>query len=359
MWLNDMIIWILVLFICIGGLDRIFGNRWGYGKAFEEGFLAMGPIALAMVGIISISPILAEVLRPVVTPVFTVLGSDPAMFPGMILAIDMGGYPLAMALAESEMAGLFSGIIMATLLGPTFVFTIPVALGIIKKHDRSIFAKGILIGLIPIPVGGLIGGLVGGMSVIFLWKQLLPVILFSCFIIIGLLWKQNVMIKGFFLFGKLVTVVITIGLVFSIVEALTGVTVIDGMVPLSEGVYIVGIIAITLAGAFPLVHFLKNVLTPILPPIAQKVKTTEMTFIGLISSLAHSIPMFKHMHEMDEKGKLMNVAFAVSGAFVLGGHLGFTASVESNMIIPMMVAKLSAGCLSVGIAFFLSNDPNI
>ncbi|WP_246596091.1 ethanolamine utilization protein EutH [Bacillus alkalicola] len=349
--MNELIIWILVLFMCIGGIDRILGNRYGYGKAFEEGFLAMGPIALAMVGIISISPILAEVMRPIITPLFLAIGADPAIFPGMILAIDMGGYPLAMELAETEMAGMFSGIILATLLGPTFVFTIPVALGILKKEDHPIFAKGILIGLIPIPVGALVGGAVAGIPVLFLIHQLMPVILFSLGIAAGLLWKQQLMIRGFFVFGKIVTVVITIGLVLAIVEALTGSVIVPGLLPLSEGVQIVGIIAITLAGAFPLVHFLKTALKPVLIPLKKKVNTSEMTFIGLVSSLAHSIPMFKYLHQMDDKGKLMNVAFAVSGAFVLGGHLGFTASVEADYIFPMMIGKIIAGSLSVLIAY--------
>lgn len=349
--MNEVVIWTLVIFMCIGAVDRILGNKYGYGKAFEEGFMAMGPIALAMVGIISISPVLANVLRPVVTPVFTLLGADPAMFPGILLAIDMGGYSLAMELSQTEMAGQFAGILIATLIGPTFVFTIPVALGLIEKKDKPVFAKGILIGLIPIPVGAFIGGVIAEFPTTFIIAQLVPLLLFSLFIVLGLVFFQEKMIKGFSIVGYGVMIVITVGLAFSIVETLTGFVVIDGLVPLSEGVYIVGIIAITLAGAFPLVHFLKNTLGKVLPPLAKKTATSEMALLGLLTSLAHSIPMFKFLHQMDEKGKLMNVAFAVSGAFVLGGHLGFTASVESDLIFAMMVGKLSAGVLAVMIAY--------
>ncbi|MDQ0257255.1 ethanolamine transporter [Evansella vedderi] len=351
--MNEVVIWILVIFMCIGAIDKIYGNKFGYGRAFEEGFMAMGPIALAMIGIISISPVLADLLRPIVTPLFTFLGADPAMFPGILLAIDMGGYSLATELAQSEMAGQFSGIIIATLIGPTFVFTVPVALGLINKEDKAIFAKGILIGLIPIPVGAFVGGWFAGFPAVFILLQLIPLVLFSTFIIIGLIFYTDKMIKGFTIVGKGVVALITVGLAISIVETLTGFSIIKGLTPLSEGVYIVGIIAITLAGAFPLVHFLKNVLTGILPPLAKKFDTSEMTFIGLITSLAHSIPMFKLLHQMDEKGKLMNIAFAVSGAFVLGGHLGFTASVEPDLIFPMMLGKLAAGVLSVWLAYTL------
>ena len=36
----------------LGALDRIFGNRIGLGPEFENGILALGSLALSMVGII-------------------------------------------------------------------------------------------------------------------------------------------------------------------------------------------------------------------------------------------------------------------------------------------------------------------
>ncbi|MDG5786295.1 ethanolamine utilization protein EutH [Evansella sp. AB-P1] len=355
MWVNEVVIWILVVFMCIGVIDRVCGNKKGYGKAFEEGFMSMGPIALAMVGIISISPVLANGLRPIITPIFSVLGADPAMFPGIILAIDMGGYSLAMELAQTEMAGQFSGIIVATLIGPTFVFTIPVALSLIEKEDEAIFSKGILIGLIPIPIGAFFAGYIGNFPISFILVQLIPLFLFSAIIATGLLVFPQKMITCFSYVGKFVVGLITVALGVSIIETLTGFVIIPGMTPLSEGIYIVGIIAITLAGAFPAVHFLKRALASVLPPLAKKMKVSEIAFIGLLSSLAHSIPMFKLLSKMDEKGKLMNISFAVSGAFVLGGHLGFTASVEQDLILPMMTGKLVAGVLSVMLAFYIGS----
>ena len=42
---------VMAVFAVLGALDRIFGNRLGLGKEFEEGILAMGSLAIAMVGI--------------------------------------------------------------------------------------------------------------------------------------------------------------------------------------------------------------------------------------------------------------------------------------------------------------------
>jgi len=338
----------------VGIIDKIRGNKKGYGQAFDEGFQSMGPLALVMVGMITISPVLADLLRPIVTPIFVMLGADPAMFPGMILAIDMGGYPLALELASSDEAALFSGVILSTMLGPTFVFTIPVALGFIYKKDYPILAKGIMIGLIPVPLGAFFAGVIAGFPIGFLFMQLLPVIIFVALIIAGLIWIDKMMIKIFVFIGKAVMAIVSIVIGVVAIRELIGIELIHGLTPFNESMEIVGLIVLALAGAFPLVFFLREKVIPLFRPLINKSGISDIAWLGFVSSLAHSIPMFKKLHELDEKGKLMNIAFSVSGAFVIGGHLGFTAALEPQMVVPMMVGKLSAGMLAILIAFRLS-----
>ena len=98
MGINDVIVWILMICMVLGGLDRAIGNKFGLGEKFEEGFNAMGPLALSMVGVYALSPVLAKILGPIVTPVYKLFGADPAMFAGTLLANDMGGWPLAQAM---------------------------------------------------------------------------------------------------------------------------------------------------------------------------------------------------------------------------------------------------------------------
>ena len=165
MSINEIIVYLMVLFMALGAIDRILGNRFGLGEKFEEGILAMGSLALAMVGIICLAPVLANLLRPVVVPFYQFLGADPAMFAGTILANDMGGAPLAQELALTPEAGQFGGLIVGAMLGPTIVFTIPVGLGIIQAEDRPCLATGVLAGVITIPIGSLVGGLIAGFPV--------------------------------------------------------------------------------------------------------------------------------------------------------------------------------------------------
>ena len=48
-----------------------------------------------MIGIVSLAPVLAAILIPIVAPFYTAIGADPSSFANTILAIDMGGYALA------------------------------------------------------------------------------------------------------------------------------------------------------------------------------------------------------------------------------------------------------------------------
>lgn len=353
MGINEIIIYIMVLFMVIGAIDKCIGNKFGYGEKFEEGIMAMGALALAMVGVISLAPVLAKILRPIISPAYTMLGADPAMFATTLLANDMGGYPLAMELALSPEAGKFAGLILGAMMGPTIVFTIPVALGIIEKEDRPYLAKGILAGMITIPIGCLAGGLTAGFPLELVISNILPIIIFSALISIGL-WKiPEKMTNGFTIFGKGVVIVITIGLAASIIETLTGIVIIPGMAPITDGIEIVGSIAITLAGAFPLVLFLTKVLNKPLTKLGESLGMNEKAAAGLVATLANNIPMFGLMKEMDKKGKIINVAFAVSAAFVFGDHLGFTAGVDSQMIFPMVVGKLVGGITAVILAKFM------
>lgn len=353
MGINEIIIYIMVIFMVVGAVDKCLGNKYGYGKQFEEGFMAMGALALAMVGVVSLAPVLANILRPIVSPVYKMLGADPAMFATTLLACDMGGYPLAMELAESEIAGKFAGAILGSMMGPTIVFTIPVALGIIEEKDREFLAKGVLAGIITIPLGCFVGGLVAGYSVSMIVANLVPIIIVAFLIALGL-WKiPNKVIKGFTIFGQGVVIVITIGLAAIIIETLTGIVVIPGMAPISEGISIIGAIAITLAGAFPLVYFITKVFNKPLLKLGSLLGMNDKAAAGLIATLANNIPMFGLLKDMDNRGKIINVAFAVSGAFVFGDHLGFIAGIDKTMIFPMVVGKLVGGVSAIILAILM------
>lgn len=351
---HEVLIDMMAVFALLGGLDRILGGRFGLGSRFEEGILSMGSLALAMVGIVSLAPVLAGILKPIVVPVYRLLGADPAMFAGTVLACDMGGGPLARQLTADPQAADLGGVITGSMLGATVVFTIPVAMGILEERDRPAMAKGILCGMVAIPFGILAGGLTAGYAFSMVLRNLVPIVLMALLIALGLWRAEKAMVAAFTAFGKILVAVVTVGLSGAIIQALTGFAVIPGLAPISEGFETVGTIAIVLAGAFPLVYMLTRVLNKPLMALGKLLGINEPASAGLIASLANSIATFGMVKDMDDRGKVVNIAFAVPAAFVFGDHLGFTAGFAPELLPAMIVGKLVGGVVAVGVALALT-----
>ncbi|MDR3048920.1 MAG: ethanolamine utilization protein EutH [Elusimicrobiota bacterium] len=366
MGINDIILYIMLGLMALGGIDYFLGKKFGIGIKYEEGFMAMGALTMSMAGAICIAPVLGRVLEPILAPIFQVVGASPAMFATTILANDMGGYPLAMSLAGVDLnnmaaasqaainAGNFAGLILGSMMGATVVFSIPVGLGIIDIKDRPFLAKGILIGLITIPLGCIAGGAVAGYNFIWMLQNLIPVIVFAIVVALGLVFAQKIMITLFLWFGKFVVAFLTLALVVAGVEGATAgqITLISGMAPIGEAFAIVGGIAVVLAGAFSLVYLLTRYLGGPLEKVGNLLGMNKNAAAGMVATLANNIAMFSIMKDMDDRGKVINVAFAVSAAFVFGDHLGFTAGINKEMISAVIVGKLVGGITAVIIAYF-------
>lgn len=351
---NRFIIYVMTFFMCIGAIDKILGNKRGYGKQFDEGFLSMGPLAIALVGILSLAPVIASWLRPLVAPIYALFGADPAMFASTILAYDLGGYDLAMAMAKSTEAGLFSGLLHSSMMGVTIAFTIPFSLRMVQREDYPFLAKGVLCGIVTIPFGCLVGGLIAGFSPWLVLRNLVPTLLVAAGICLGLLRVPDRMIRGFSALGQGITIITTIGAAAAIIQTLTGIVLIPGMNPSSEAILTVGTIAMMLAGALPMVHFIKQTLGPQLERLGQRLGLNPAAAVGLMLTITNSVPMFLQVREMNPRGKIVNMAFAVSASFLIAGNLGYVARVQESMIIPVVLGKLAGGVSAILLALYFA-----
>ena len=215
-------------------------------------------------------------------------------------------------------------------------------------------AKGILCGIVTIPVGVLTGGIVAGFPVIMVLRNLIPIVALAALIALGLWRAEKAMVKGFVVFGNGVTALITAGLAAAIVETLTGWVIIPGMEPLSTGFETVGAIAIVLAGAFPLVFAVTKLFRKPLLKLGKILHINDAAAAGLVATLANSIATLDLVKDMDHRGKVVNIAFAVSAAFVFGDHLGFAAGFAPEILPAMILGKLAGGITAVGIALLLT-----
>jgi len=341
---------IILIFSILATIDRMFGSRLGLGKEFDKAFMLLGTMALSMIGMIVVSPVIAQVMKPVSEFFSAALHIDASIIPASLFANDMGGAPLAVEMASDEKIGLYNALVVSSMMGCTISFTIPFSLGLVHKTQHRELLLGLLCGIVTIPVGCFVAGLVCKISISTLLLLLMPIIIFSALVAFGIIRFPDFCIKIFKWFGVFITTLITFGLALGIIKFLTGFEVIKGIGTIEDGASICVNAAVVLSGAFPLMYVLSKALTKPLGVVARKIGVNEHSVIGIISCLATNATNFGMMDKMDKKGAVLNSAFAVSGAFVFGGHLAFTMAFDSTYVFPMIVGKLVAGILALILA---------
>ena len=349
---------IILIFSVLGALDRIFGNKFGIGKEFEKAFNLLGAMALSMIGMIVISPLIADLMKPVSAFLLNVLHIDASIIPASLFANDMGGAPLAVEMSLNEEIGKYNALIVSSMMGCTVSFTIPFALGLVKKEQHADLMSGLLCGIVTIPVGCFVSGLMCKIPFGTLVLNLVPLVIFSGLIALGLVLVPKICVKIFTVFGVFITVIITIGLALGIVRFLTGVEVIKGLATIEDGAAVCVNAAVVLSGAFPFMYIISKLLAKPLKAVGKKIGINEFSVLGIVSALATSATLFGMMDRMDKKGVVMNSAFSVSGAFVLGSHLAFTLAFDSAYVMPVIIGKLISGVLAVVLAYLLFDKLN-
>lgn len=352
-------VYTMTLFMVLGAVDKLAGGRFDLGQDFDRGLLFMGAIAIPIVGAFAITPLIENALTPIVTPLYQWMGAEPAMFAGTLLSSDMGGYPLAMAMAgDNNPAGPLSGLILGCTMGVTISYSLPVMLGMVSKNNSRFLGQGILIGIGTIPVGVFIGGLVAGYDVLWLMINLLPVFILSSFIMAGQIMIPEQMSTGFLWFGKVINLILTIAFVSAIIELQTGFVVIEGMASVDGGIRIMAAIAFAMAGALPMVRCLGLILKKPIPVLCRKLGVNEESVMGLIACLASNVAMLALLPKMDDKGKVANIAFSVSAQSTIGGLFGFVAAMDASMLPPVLAAKLSGGIVAFYLALWFCKKSN-
>ena len=346
---------VMVGFSMLGAIDRMLGNRLGLGKQFEKGFMLFGNMALSMIGMLVLSPVLAQWCKPVFDFAASVLHIDPSIVPASLFANDMGGAPLAKAIALDADVGMFNALVVSSMLGCTVSFTIPYTLGVVKQKQHRELLLGLLCGIVTVPLGCLIAGFTVDLAFSALLKNLLPLVVFSAMIAAGLIISPEKCVKVFSVFGALMKALITLGLALAVLQFLTGIEIIKGLDSLESAAMVCLNAAAVMSGAFPLIHIVSKLLTKPMRRLGDKMGVNETSVMGLLSSIATCVTTFEMAKDMDRKGLLLNSAFAVSGAFTFAGHLAFTMAFDASYIFPMIVAKMSAGVLAVILAYMLSS----
>ena len=341
---------IMLVFSLIGALDRIFGNRFGLGKEFEKGFELMGALCLSMIGMLVITPFLAKVLEPFLHWVWHTLHIDPSIITSMIFCGDCGGAALATEVAMDVQMGRFTGLVVSSMMGMTITFTVAFGLTVVKPEKHEPMLLGMLIGVLTIPTGCVVAGLMMAIPVGQLLYNMLPLLLFSVVIALGLVFAPKMCTKVFGIIGVIIKILITVGLALGLIQYVTGYEVIKGLMPFDEAMgFCIGA-AVVLTGALPLLRIISALLHRQIDAFARKLGVNDVSAKGFISCLASGFTVMEAMNEMDEKGVMLNAAFAISAAFVFADHLAFTLAYDAPVLPAMIVGKLVSGICALIVA---------
>ena len=363
-----VLIILVLIFSTMAAVDYVIGNKLGIGAEFERAFKLYSAMALSMIGMIVLAPMIATLLTPVLNFMSGTLHIDPSILPAMFLANDMGGAPLAVEVATDPAVGMFNALVVSSMFGCTVSFTIPFALGLVSKENYRELCFGLLCGIVTIPIGCFVSGLICGLPLITLLVDLLPLVIFSGIIAAALIFLPNVCVKVFKIFGFAIKALIILGLVMGIYNFLIlkithldlfgnsfNIPLIPGLETLEEGAKVCLNACIVMTGMFPLVALISKALKKPLQTLGDKLGIDEKSAIGPVASLATSATTFGMMNDMNKKGIMINSAFAVSGAFTFCSHMAFTMGFPGggDYLFPMIVGKLISGVASILLAFLL------
>ncbi len=346
-----MVIKILLIFAVLAAIDKIFGSKFKLGDEFEKGINMFGPLVLAMLGIMILVPAISRGLTHLtwIVPDFI----DFSIIPSSLLANDQGAAMLSRELSTNKEIGAFNGLVVSSMMGCTVAFVVPYSLNMTNKQNHEHVLLGILCGILTIPVGCIVAGLICGINFITLIINQLPLILFAIIITIGLVKWEKITVRIMKAFGWFVQAVIIVGIMLGFINFMVGSKVIPGIDTMencmSTIVYIVGIMIC----ALPVLYIIKRVFAKPLKFMGKKLGINEISALGFITTLGTSLTTFEMAKDMDSRGITLNSAFAVSASFALIDHFAFTMSFDAKYVVPVIVGKVVSGVAAVVVAYVL------
>lgn len=383
--IGTIVVYIIMVCAIAGCLASVIKPESELGQQFVAGIDSIGPIFLPVAGIMASAPYLTAFVSAVFGPAYSAVGADPAMAATTFIAVDMGGYQLADALAETRESWIMA-MVTGYMAGATIVFSIPVALKMLEKRDRKYLALGVMSGLLAIPIGVLVASAIIAVShpmvrevvstnadatyqLALSWGQigvnLIPLIIICVALAAGLKFKPDAMIKGFIVFGRVMESALKIVFVLVVVEYFTGVWStlfgsfgFDPIIADEEDIFraleVSGAIGMMLCGAFPMVYLIRRYLAKPLAKIGGAVGLSSDATAGLLAGSANVLALFSMVKDLRAKDKVICMAFAVCCAFLFGDHLSFTANFQPNLIVVVLAGKLAAGICAIVFAKLLA-----
>lgn len=347
----NIFIAIMLVFAAAGLLDEMLGGKLGLMPNFEKGLATMGGLAMSTVGFYAIGVTYVQTHAEMIAAATSNLPFDPSLIPSCLLAPDMGALGMAQKLAIEPVLAAFNGAMVAGSLGMTVGYQLPVFLAAVRKDEIGELMRGFIFGLIAIPSGLVVGGLMLGLSLHQLFFNMIPVLVLCVVLILAFVLVPSPTMKVLIVLGNAIRI-------FSFI--LFGVAVFGIFMPkyafvedemIEEMLFMVLRMVIAACGGLVLSQVaLKRLKKPI-KRMGSVLGINEEAVVGLFLSFIQSLAMLPLFSKMDKRGKVLNAAFSVAGAYVVGGQMTFVASLlPGNWVTAYMVSKVLSGLLAVALA---------
>ena len=335
---------LMLVFAALGLLDEILGGRLGFMPDFEKGLSTMGGLAMSTVGFYAIGISYVQSHAEAFAAAAEHMPFDPSLIVGCLLAPDMGAMGIAQKLAASASIAIFTGSMVSGGLGATVGYQLPVFLAAVKKEEIPELMRGFIFGLIMLPFGLTASEL----SVNMIPVLALCAVLIAAFLLIPaqttrflIILGNGIRILSFLFFG------IAIFSVFVPRYAVVDSALVTEMLDMVLRMVIVA------CGGLVVSHIALDKLRRPIEAIGRFLGVNNESVVGLFLSCTQSLAMLPLFTKMDRRGRILNAAFSVAGAYVVGGQMAFVASlIPPKALTAYMANKMISGILAVALAVF-------
>ena len=349
---------ILLCFSLIGFIDLVFDLHLGLKDEFNQGLATMGSLSLSMLGILTVGVVFIQSHIDTITSFTSFLPFDPSVIFGAFLPPDMGGYSISSEIASSTKMLFLNGVLLSSIMGQTITFQIPVFAGALESKEHPLLFQSFIYGIIVIPVGLLLGGVLIGLDFSTLLINWLPILLLCGLIAVFMKLASSIMIRIFSIFAKIIQYITYLLFLIAVVGYLFPSYAYVEVTLLQETMLTILKMGLIVAGSLVLSKIVLRYFGTVIKKVADRLGINEVAMIGLILSFATSLAMLPLYNKMDHKGKMINGAFSVSGAYFMGGQLAYISSMQSGSIITIyIVTKLICGFLSILVVCLLTKKP--
>lgn len=339
---------VMLVFALAGLIDKMFGSKTRLSSSFDQGLLTMGTMTVSIMGVSCVGVEFISNHSDLILSYLSTMPFDPSVIGGMLLAADMGGFAVSSQLTSDAQMLVLNGVVLSSLFGQFVTFQLPVFTSAAKKEELPSILKGFIIGIIVIPLGLVVSGLLLSLDFLTILRQMLPILILCAILAIGLMKASERILSIFQVVVKLTQFLVYALFLLTILGVFIPKMAYAEISSVQEISIIILKSTIVICGSMVLCQLILKFFRAMLQKLALKLGTNEISIVAMLLNCATSLAILPLLGKMDHKGRMLNAAFSVSGAYVLGGQLGFVSSVESASAVTIyLIAKVLCGFTSM------------